>query len=144
MKRFLKLILKIMILFCFGGLTYVLIELIFRGFSHWTMMILGGLSFVLVGLFNEIKPDTPIEIQMIEGGLLITILEFLTGLLVNIKLNMNIWDYSDIKFNLMGQICLPFSLLWVCISGLIIYIDDLLRWKLFKEPVPKHLHIFED
>lgn len=109
MKRFLKHILKIMILFCFGGLTYVLIELIFRGFSHWTMMILGGLSFVLVGLFNEIKPDTPIEIQMIEGGLLITILEFLTGLLVNIKLNMNIWDYSDIKFNLMGQICLPFS-----------------------------------
>ena len=42
----LKLISKYSFLFYAGGVLYVLIELAWRGRSHWTMFVLGGLCFV--------------------------------------------------------------------------------------------------
>lgn len=65
--------------------------------------------------------------------LFITSIEFIAGEILNIQLGMNIWDYSDVPFNLDGQICLPFVGLWIILSVIGIAFDDFLRWKMFRE-----------
>lgn len=67
-----------------GGLIYISLELAWRGRSHWTMFILGGICFVALGLINEVFPwDMPLWKQIVIGACLITALEFITGCVVN-------------------------------------------------------------
>lgn len=134
--------LKIFILFLIGGFIYVAIELGFRGHSHWTMFLLGGLCFILIGGLNNYIPwEMSIIKQGIIGALIITSLEFIFGLVLNLYLNLGIWDYSNMPFNILGQICLPFSIAWFFLSLVAIFIDDWLRYILFKEEKP-HYHLF--
>lgn len=134
--------LKIFILFLIGGFIYVAIELGFRGHSHWTMFLLGGLCFILIGGLNNYIPwEMSIIKQGIIGALIITSLEFIFGLVLNLYLNLGIWDYSNMPFNILGQICLPFSIAWFFLSLVAIFIDDWLRYVLFKEEKP-HYHLF--
>ena len=85
MRRMHRLLNKYLFLFNVGGLLYVLIELIWRGWSHWTMFILGGLCFIYLGPFNEVlRWDTPLWQQILIGAVGITALEFLTGCIVNL------------------------------------------------------------
>lgn len=121
---------KNLILFAFGGIAYVIIELLWRGWSHRFMFILGGLCFVLVGLINE-KRSIPLPLQMLIAAVIITSLEFIAGYIVNIKLNLNIWSYSDLPYNIMGQVCLPYALLWFSLSLVCIIADDKLKEWLF-------------
>lgn len=128
-----------LILFVIGGLLYLLIELVFRGHTHWTMFFVGGLCFVLVGAINEvISWETPLVIQCIIGGVIITAVEFVSGCIINLWLGWAVWDYRDMPFNLLGQICLPFSLLWVLISAVAIVVDDYVRYYLFGEERPRY------
>lgn len=128
-----------LILFVIGGLLYLLIELVFRGHTHWTMFFVGGLCFVLVGAINEvISWETPLVIQCVIGGVIITAVEFVSGCIINLWLGWAVWDYWDMPFNLLGQICLPFSLLWVLISAVAIVVDDYIRYYLFGEEKPKY------
>ena len=130
---------KHLILGTIGGLIYVLLELIWRGYSHWTMFLLGGTCFVLLGLINEILDwDTPLTLQMLIGCTVITVLEFITGCVVNIWLGWNVWDYSDLKFNILGQISLFSSIGWYFISLVGITLDDWLRYRLFGEKKPRY------
>ena len=134
-----KTILKLIILFIIGGTIYVSLELLFRGRSHISMFILGGLCFVTVGgINNYISWEMPLILQMLIGAVIITTLEFITGYIVNIKLGLNVWDYSNQPFNIMGQICLSFSFLWMLISLIAIVLDDYLRYWIFKEKKPKY------
>lgn len=94
-----------------GGSIYVFIELVWRGYSHISMFILGGVCFVIIGLINELFPwDLGLLWQSIIGAFVVTICEFVTGLIVNVWLRLGVWDYSGLPFNIMGQICLPFFL----------------------------------
>lgn len=139
MQKQLKLLSKYFILFTVGAFAYVGIELIFRGHSHWTMGILGGISFISIGLINEILTwETPLWIQCAIGGLLITFYEFITGLTLNVCLHMGIWDYSHMPFNVLGQICLPFTIAWCGLSLIGIILDDYLRYWWFKEEKPRY------
>jgi uncharacterized membrane protein len=125
-----------------GGSAYCFIEIIGRGYSHISMFLLGGICFFCIGLLNQkISYDMPLWKQMVLGGGIITTLEFITGCIVNIWLNLNVWDYSDMPFNVLGQICLPFSLLWVLLSLVAIILDDYLRYWLFNEEKP-HYKLF--
>ena len=139
MNRFLKILGKFSFLFGIGGFIYALIEIMFRGHTHWTMMILGGVCFIAIGLINEfLSWDIPLIAQGIIGSVAITSLEFITGCIVNLKLGWNVWDYSDVLFNVKGQICLPFSVLWVFISVAAIILDDYLRYWIFHEEKPHY------
>lgn len=138
MNKF-KLAFKYLVLLLIGGMIYVLIELLFRGRSHFTMFILGGVCFVSVGLINEVLPwNTPFQLQMLLGGSIITVLEFISGCILNLYFGLGIWDYSDQPGNILGQICPLFSLLWVFLSGLAIVLDDYLRYRLFDEEKPHY------
>lgn len=130
---------KEFILFIIGGILYILIELGYRGHSHWTMFILGGLCFVLIGgINNYISWDMPIYEQMMIGSVIITILEFICGCIVNLWLGWDVWDYSNMPYNVLGQICLLFSILWFFISLVAIVADDYIRYWLFDEEKPRY------
>lgn len=134
--------LKIFILFLIGGFIYVAIELGFRRHSHWTMFLLGGLCFILIGGLNNYIPwEMSLIKQGLIGALIVTSLEFIFGLIFNLYFNLGIWDYSNMPFNILGQICLPFSIAWFFLSLVAIFIDDWLRYILFKEGKP-HYHLF--
>ncbi|QIB69231.1 hypothetical protein Ami103574_07790 [Aminipila butyrica] len=130
---------KALILFVAGGGAYYLIELMFRGYSHGSMFLVGGLCFLLVGLLNEqLSFDMPLKWQMLLGSLLITVVELISGLIVNSWLGLNVWDYSSLPFNLWGQISLLFTILWIPLSGGAILLDDYLRYRWFGEERPHY------
>lgn len=122
-----------------GGLLYVLLELLWRGRSHWTMFVLGGLCFVALGLINEVLPwDMPLWQQILLGACIVTALEFLTGCMVNLWLGWDVWDYSNLPGNILGQICLQYCLLWLPVSLIGIVLDDWLRYWWFSEERPRY------
>lgn len=122
-----------------GGLVYYLIEIFYRGHSHPSMFILGGLCLVLVGLLNELFSfDMYFELQVLIGDVIVLLGEFSTGLIVNVWLGLGVWDYSDLKFNIMGQICPQFALLWLPIVAVAILMDDWIRYQYFHEEDPHY------
>lgn len=118
---------KNIIIFVIFGISYVSLELLYRGHSHITMFFVGGLCGLLIGLINEYTPKMPIILQMTIGTIIVTLLELITGYILNIKLGLNIWDYSNLMFNYKGQICLIFSILWFLLSYIVIKLDDYIR-----------------
>lgn len=119
----------------------MLIEMLWRGRTHWTMFIVGGACFVLVGLINEIFTwDMPLIRQQAISAVVITIIELLAGLTVNC--NYVIWDYRDVHLNIMGQVCMPYTILWFLLSLPAIVLDDYLRHWVFGEDKP-HYTLFK-
>lgn len=109
-----------------GGSMYYMLETVVRGYSHWTMFILGGVCFLGCGVINDIAGDSiTIWEKMVWCMIVITILEFLTGVIVNVKLGWYIWDYSGMPMQVMGQICVPYMLLWYAVSGVAIWINKM-------------------
>lgn len=123
------------VLFLIGGRIYTWIELMCRGRTHWTMFLLGGACFVVVGLLNEhqYKWNQSLLFQSFVGALLITAMEFLTGCIVNLWLKWQVWDYSNLPFNLLGQVCIYFFLLWIPMAAICIVLDDWVRYFLYLE-----------
>lgn len=132
-------ILKYIFLLLIGGLIYYTIEILFRGYSHYSMIILGGVCFILIGLINEILPwDMYIEKQILIGTISVVVLEFVAGCILNLWLGLNVWDYSDMPFNLLGQICLPFAIIWIPLVLIAIILDDNIRYYFFNEEKPRY------
>lgn len=125
-------VLKEFIIFLIFGLIYIIIELLYRGHTHYSMFIVGGICGVLIGLINDNTPDMPLLPQCILGTVIITIIELLTGLFLNIYLGLNVWDYSNQPLNFMGQICPQFCIIWCILSILVIRIDDWLKEKVLQ------------
>ena len=99
-------------LFGLGGLGYVLLELIYRGRSHYSMFLAGGLCFLLLGKLEESR--VPPWARPLAG--LITLVELAVGLVFN--RDHRVWDYRGVPLNFRGQVCLRFSLLWVPLAAL--------------------------
>ena len=118
----------------FGGLAYGALELLYRGRTHGSMVLAGALSFWMVGMLNETAPGMPLLAQAIWGAALITALELLTGLVVNRRLT--VWDYTACRCNFRGQICLTYSLLWIPLALMAVFLDDTLRLLLFHQMPP--------
>lgn len=130
---------KSLILFGIGGFLYYLIECLWRGYSHWTMFIVGGICFLFIGWLNEgFQWEMSLIRQMLVSALWITLVELVTGVILNGAYDLNVWDYSNMPFNFMGQICLLYSILWFFLSAAAIVLDDYLRYWLFDEEKPKY------
>jgi uncharacterized membrane protein len=103
-------------LFLFGGICYGLIEIIWRGKTHWSMLITGGACFVsLIGVFTRLR-QLPTAVKCLSGGAVITAYEFCTGCVLNRLLKLNVWDYSKNRLNIKGQICPFYSAMWILLS----------------------------
>lgn len=128
-----KIIFKYFFLLSVGGLLYMLIEIGFSGSTHWTMGLLGGICFIFIGLIDTYY-DLSLFKQMLMSTIFITALEFIAGVILNIGFHLEIWNYSKLPLNILGQVCLPFSLMWFFLSLPAIYLDDWIRTTFFNEP----------
>ena len=112
---------KFLLLFLIGGSGYVGLELLWRGRSHVSMFLAGGVCFLLLGKLNRTRPRLPLLLRGFLGAVTITSVELLAGLLAN--RDYSVWDYRNLPLNFHGQVCLLFSLLWVPLSlgGMMLY-----------------------
>lgn len=129
---------KNIFLFMLGGFCYGCIEMLYKGNTHISMIIAGGACFFAIGEMNESGRNPSILAQMVVSAVVITAIEFVTGIIVNKWLGLYVWDYSKLPYNFMGQICLLFSVLWFLLSFVAILFDDLIRHFLFGEPKKKY------
>ena len=102
------------LLFYTGGMVYLSLELLYRGRSHGSMFLAGGLCFLLIGHMNRVEPKLPLPLRAIVGALIVTTVELGTGMVFNRQ--YQVWDYRDQPGNFMGQICPMFSALWIPLS----------------------------
>ena len=102
--------------FLTGGSTYVGMELLWRGRSHSSMFLAGGLCLLLIGHLEQVEPKLPLPLRILTGAGIITMTELGLGLAFN--RDFSVWDYRDMPGNYLGQICLPFCLAWVPVSFL--------------------------
>lgn len=131
--------LKPVVLFAVGGAIYYFIEVLWRGYSYGSMFLLGGLCFLLIGLLNNVLPwELGLVQQALIGAGIVTVLELAVGAVVNIRLGLDVWDYSDLPLNIAGQISLPYTMAWIPLSCLAIILDDYLRYWLFDEEKPHY------
>lgn len=130
---------KYLFLFAIGGALYYTGEILFRGYSHWSMFLLGGLCFLYAGIQNEFTAwNKPLILQIMQVELFVLIGEFITGCIVNLWLKWNVWDYSNMPANVAGQICLPFALLFLPLCLGAIVLDDFLRYWFFYGEKPHY------
>ncbi len=125
---------KLMSVFICGGFAYGLVEIAARGFTHISMGLLGGAAMCLIHIMNE-GTRTPLRLfgALCVSAVFITCCELITGEIVNVKMGLNVWDYSMMPMNFDGQICLPFTLLWFALSAVGVMLDDAIRVRLFYE-----------
>ncbi len=108
-----------------GGCLYACIELLWRGWTHWTMVLCGGLCFTIMYLISGMELSLWRKCILSTAG--ISLVEFLTGCLVNLHLDWQVWDYSDLPYNILGQICPQFLALWLLLSLPGLFMCSLLR-----------------
>lgn len=122
------------LMFATGGTVYYGMEILWRGYSHWSMALLGGACYMLIYSIGKRFPSLPVLPHCLIGGVLITAGELMTGEIVNHALGWNVWDYSSIPLNFDGQICAIYSLFWCLLSCPVIYLAKFFRKTVFGYP----------
>ncbi len=121
----------------FGGFLYCLVEILYRGYTHISMFLLGGICFLCIGGIRRTFRDAFSAQKMLLCAGVITLLEFLCGVLVNRVLGLSVWDYSAMPVNVMGQICITYSAAWCLLAIPAMGMDYLIcRYAWNTKPVP--------
>ena len=103
-------------LFVVGGGIYNIIECLYRGYTHISMFFAGGLCLLFIALLDNAKPGLPFYLKLLLCPLIITATELAFGLVLNVGFGMTVWDYSNLKYNFLGQICPQASFNWLLLS----------------------------
>lgn len=114
---------KYLILFLIGALVYPFIEMLWRGYTHSTMAIVGGIGLCFVYYADgQMRGRAGLLVRAILCGVIITVIEFVAGCVLNLWLGLGVWDYSSSPFNILGQVCLGYTVLWMtlCVPGLLL------------------------
>lgn len=118
--------------FIIGSTLYPIIETVTRGYTHWSMMVTGGTAFLLFCIIYIRMQNKSIFIKSFAGMLTVVGLELTVGLIVNKIFNMNVWDYSGMKYNFLGQISLAFSACWYLLSFISFCIFNILDYFIYQ------------
>ena len=139
-----RIIIKNLVLFFAGFCTYITIETIFRGYSYPLCGMMGGLSVMIIDKINdEISWDVDLLFQALYGSALITVIEFIVGFIAKYTHIIPImWDYTDVPFNFDGIICIPFSVAWLFLSVIAIFLADSINYYVFEDTIVPHYNLF--
>lgn len=121
---------RLSVFFLIGSLGYTLIEILWRGHTHWSMIIAGGLCF---SAFSFVAESFKGRSRLYKAGIcaiIITLVELIFGIIFNIILKMDVWDYTNVAFNLSGQICPLFSFVWLIFGYIFIPLAEKINEKL--------------
>lgn len=113
-----------MILVSLGCWGYPLLEYLWRGWSHWSMALAGGVCFGLLGCISDKLHGKSLPVRCVAGSAAITGVEFIFGCVFNLALGMRVWDYSGELFNIAGQVCARYSMLWFFLSAPLMGLAD--------------------
>ena len=113
-------------LFLVGGIGYVGLEFLWRGRSHISMFLAGGICFLLLGQLDRARIS--VFMNCLLGAAVITTVELLVGLMTN--RDHQVWDYRQMPYNFLGQVCLSYSLLWIPVSFLAMLLHRLFVQKI--------------
>ncbi len=117
--------------FLLGCAAYPYLEICFRGYTHWTMSLTGGLCFALLYAIDEAMPDLPSWQKALIGALMITAAELAVGSVVNLWLRWNVWNYESLRLHFLGQISFIFTAIWYFLSCLFFSISARIRRHFF-------------
>ena len=106
---------ELLFVYALGAVGYGGIESAWRGHTHWTMLLLGGVCFVLIYAVTALCPRQ-LWVRCLLCAAAITGLEFLWGCVLNLGLGWEVWDYKDYPGNLLGQVCPLYTALWYLLS----------------------------
>lgn len=137
-----------MLLWTWGGTLYFLLEVAYKTLTghperiSWTMLVLTVVLCIPVERAGYQLPwECPLWLQALACAALVTVTEFAAGCALNLWLGLGIWDYSDLPCNLLGQICLPFSVVWWVLCLVFIPVFDLLRYAVAGGEKPRYVLI---
>lgn len=134
---------KTLFLFIIGFMTYITIEVCWRGYSYPLMGLCGGIAFVLIDKINdEISWDIDILVQGLIGSFIITLMEFIIGTLSLHGVIQQMWNYSNLPFNYKGIICLPFSIIWFFLSIVAVVLADFINYYILNEDGIPYYRLF--
>ncbi len=126
---------ELFFVYIIGSIMYGIIEVIFRGYTHWSMILTGGACFLLFYLLNF-----SLNMNLLQKCLLsmfiITSLEFVVGYFVNIVFGLNVWNYTELPFNYMGLVCPLYSGIWFLFGIPMTFLASFIRAELSVD-VPK-------
>ncbi|MBR5472454.1 MAG: hypothetical protein IKU82_00545 [Clostridia bacterium] len=117
-------------LFGIGAIGYGVIEILWRGRTHWSMLMAGGLSFLGLFKISSLMKNSSRLKKAIAGCILITAIEYIFGIIFNVILKRKVWDYSRMPLNLGGQICALYSFFWLVLSFLFMPLADKIQKRL--------------
>lgn len=137
-NKYIKHLIKLLSLATIMGVVYYFIEILWRGWSSWEMVVVGGICAATIGLIDE-KPHLK-RMSLWKQNLLATVIvlgiELIAGIYLNIHLQKAIWDYSDLPLNILGQISLLYGVFWYLLCPFGFWLDNWLRYKLFGREKP--------
>ena len=115
----------------FHGLSYISL----MGYTSIWMIAVYGFGGMTLSVLNEVPRFYNMKMiwQTVIGGVMLSVVELIFGVILNMWLGLNLWDYSDSFLNLWGQICLLNSVLWIIATPLFIFICDYVGWALYRE-----------
>ncbi len=90
-----------------------------RGFLHGPLLPIYGSGAIII-LVATIRVQDSLGLIYLFGMLAATILEYITGYVMERLFRVRYWDYSNQKLNLSGYICLSSSLAWGVFSILLV------------------------
>ena len=113
------------ILFLIGAIGYGTIEILWRGYTHPTMLVAGGVCFCLFYLISQIFKGSHLITKALIAAVSVTVVELCFGVIFNLLLDFKVWDYTSVPLNLFGQICLRFSFMWLFLSLVFLPVADM-------------------
>lgn len=114
-----------LLMLLFGAMGYGLLEVIWRGHTHWSMLLAGGICLLALDHMDRNCGGLSEGGRVWCAALLITAVELVFGVVFNIVLGADVWDYTSVPYNFCGQICLPYFLIWVGLAAVLV---RLVRW----------------
>lgn len=103
-------------LFLLGAIGYPALEILYRGRTHYSMSLAGGIAALLIGRISRMRYS--LAAKAVLSGLAITGVEALCGLIWNRQ--HQVWDYRHVRLNWKGQICLAYTILWSGMSAVLL------------------------
>ena len=106
-----------------------------RGFLNGPICPIYGFGVLIVTVALEpIANNIPL---LFVGSVVFTsLLEFITGFVLERLFHEKWWDYSNVRFNIKGYICPQFSLLWgVAATLIVLFLHPSVMWLVGKIPV---------
>lgn len=107
-----KKILMLTLTFLEGGVSYGLVELLWRGYTHPSMVATGGICLVFIRGISSGLRRAPVLLRTAACASAVTLVELVAGCVLNLGFGLSVWDYSGMTLNYKGQICLFYSIIW--------------------------------